>query len=63
MALRGRRIDINMIQVKLRCALAKFFKGCTSQNAVKGGVCWMMCQGDNFECSTSVGRLIVVMEK
>jgi hypothetical protein len=38
MALKGRRIDITMIQGKLWCALAKFFKGCTSQNALKGGV-------------------------
>jgi hypothetical protein len=38
MALRGRRIGINMIQGKLWCALAKFFKGCTSQNALYGGV-------------------------
>jgi hypothetical protein len=33
-----RRIDITMIQGKLWCALAKFFKGCTSQDASKGGV-------------------------
>jgi hypothetical protein len=38
MALRGRRIDITMIQRKLWCALAKLFKGCISQNALKGGV-------------------------
>jgi hypothetical protein len=39
MALRGRRIDdISMIQGKLWCTLDKFFKACTSQNALNGGV-------------------------
>jgi hypothetical protein len=38
MMLRGRRIDITMMQRKLQCAFAKLYKGCTSQNALKGGV-------------------------
>jgi len=68
MALKGRRIDITtMIQGKLWCALAKFFQRMHFTECFEGWcdgwACWMMCQGDNFEGTTSVGRLIVVMEK